>query len=77
MLLPNDQKKIDRCTAENNGICLYKPRVCDGLCNNCPLDIAPGEKIETGLTYQPRLVLSYDELNALENRCLPSGGEYE
>ena len=72
MLLPNDQRKIDRCTAENGGQCLYKFRKCNGLCNNCPLDIQPGDRIETGVQYQPRRVLSYEELNALEDRCLPA-----
>lgn len=73
MLLPNDQRKIDRCTEENNGNCLYNSaRVCDGLCNNCPLDIQPGDRIETGVQYQPRRVLSYEEMNAIENRCLPA-----
>lgn len=37
MLLPNDQRKVDYCR-DNNGICPYRHRVCDGLCNNCGLD---------------------------------------
>lgn len=38
MLTPGDQKHIDRCRDENNGICLYRHRTCDGVCNNCPMD---------------------------------------
>lgn len=38
MLTPNDQKKVDYCKENNNGICPYKHKVCDGLCNNCGLD---------------------------------------
>ena len=38
MLLPNDQKKVDYCKENNNGICPYIYKVCDGLCNNCGLN---------------------------------------
>lgn len=38
MLLPNDQRKVDYCKENNNGICPYIHKVCDGLCNNCGLD---------------------------------------
>lgn len=38
MLLPNDQCKVDYCKENNNGICPYIHKVCDGLCNNCGLD---------------------------------------
>ena len=71
MLAPNDRAKIEYCAENNGGKCPYKPRTCDGLCNNCPLNIAPGDKIETGLKYQPRTNTTYEELNSLENRCLP------
>ena len=71
MLCPNDQKKIDYCAENNGGKCPYKCRVCDGICNNCPLDITPGDKIQTGAKYTARTVPSYEELNALENHCLP------
>lgn len=71
MLCENDKRKVDYCAANNNGKCPYKCRVCDGLCNNCPLNIQPGDKIKTGTAYNPRRVLTYEELNTLENRCLP------
>lgn len=71
MLTATDRAKIEYCAANNNGKCLYKPRTCDGLCNNCPLNIQPGDKIQTGTAYTPRRVPTYEEMNALENRCLP------
>lgn len=71
MLAPSDRAKIKYCAENNGGKCPYKCRVCDGLCNNCPLNIQPGDKIQTGTAYTPRRVLTYEELNALENRCLP------
>ena len=43
MLTPNDQRKVDYCRDNNNGICPYRHRVCDGLCNNCGLDASPTE----------------------------------
>lgn len=43
MLTPNDQKKVDYCKENNNGICSYIHRVCDGLCNNCRLNTTTGE----------------------------------
>ena len=71
MLAPNDQKHIDYCAENNGGQCPYKCRTCDGLCNNCPLDITPGDRITTGLKYTPRKVLTAIELDYLESRCLP------
>lgn len=44
MLLPNDQRKIDYCKENNNGICPYVHKVCDGLCNNCGLNETKPEK---------------------------------
>lgn len=72
MLTASDRAKVEYCAENNNGKCPYKYRTCDGLCNNCPLNIQPGDKIQTGTTYTPRRVLSYEELNTLENCCLPS-----
>ena len=71
MLAPNDQKHVDYCAANNGGKCQYKCRTCDGLCNNCPLDIAPGDCITTGLQYTPRTAVTSAELDYLEGRCLP------
>lgn len=45
MLSPNDQRKIDYCKENNNGICPYVHKVCDGLCNNCGLNETKPEKI--------------------------------
>lgn len=43
MLSPNDQRKVDYCKENNNGICPYRHSVCDGLCNNCGLDATTTE----------------------------------
>ena len=73
MLTDTDRAKIEYCAENNSGKCPYKFRVCDGLCNNCPLDIQTGGTIQTGIPYTPRIVTTYEELNALEDRCLPKG----
>ena len=38
MLSPNDQRKVDYCKENNNGICPFVHKICDGLCNNCGLN---------------------------------------
>lgn len=38
MLCASDQHHIDVCKEQNNGICLYRHKECDGICNNCPMD---------------------------------------
>ena len=38
MLTPNDQRKVDYCKENNNGICPFVHKICDGLCNNCGLN---------------------------------------
>ena len=38
MLSPNDQRKVNYCKENNNGICPFVHKICDGLCNNCGLN---------------------------------------
>lgn len=71
MLAPNDQKHVDYCTENNGGKCPYKSRTCDGLCNNCPLDIAAGDIITAPFAQIRQTAVTWDELDYLESRCLP------
>ena len=43
MLSPNDQHKVDYCKENNNGICPFVHKICDGLCNNCGLNESKAE----------------------------------
>ena len=43
MLSPNDQRKVDYCKENNNGICPFVHKICDGLCNNCGLNESKAE----------------------------------
>lgn len=35
-----EEIRISYCMENNNGICPYVHKVCDGLCNNCGLNAA-------------------------------------
>ena len=76
MLAPNDQRHIDYCTANNGGKCPCKPRTCDGLCNNCPLDLVPGDIIRTHTAQQVRRDIADYVLDFLEGRCLPHDTDF-
>lgn len=41
MLTDRDKMHVDFCAEHNNGYCIYKHRICDGICNNCGLDAEP------------------------------------
>ena len=59
------------------GKCPYRARACDGLCNNCmkkaELTRPANYKPEIKTVTSNRKTMSWDELDALEDRCL---GDY-
>ena len=59
----------ERIKEITKGVCPYKRKVCDGLCNNCGIlaSSTPQNKI---VKCKNSFNYSYDDLNALEDRCI-------
>lgn len=43
MMTANDIAKKEFCQRTNGGYCLFKVKKCDGLCNNCGIDVTRDE----------------------------------
>lgn len=60
----------ERIKEITKGICPYKHRVCDGLCNNCGI-LANSESTFTKIIPSKQAcICTYDDLNTLEDRVI-------
>ena len=60
----------ERIKEITNGVCPYKCKVCDGLCNNCEILAAPENTFAKIIPSKQGCICTYEDLNALEDRVL-------
>ena len=66
----------ERIKEITKGVCPYKNKVCDGLCNNCGI-LAKSENTFTKIIPSKQgCVCTWDDLDALENMAMSITGDY-
>ena len=60
----------ERIKEITNGVCPYKCKVCDGLCNNCEILATPENTFAKITPSKQGCICTYEDLNTLEDRVL-------
>ena len=64
----------ERIKAVTKGVCPYKHKICDGLCNNCSIVsevLYPASNTNTKISPAKQgYICTYEDLNILEDKAL-------
>ena len=60
----------ERIKEITQGICPYKRKVCDGLCNNCGILATPENTFTKIIPSKQGCLCTHEDLNVIEDRIL-------
>ena len=60
----------ERIKEITKGVCPYKNKVCDGLCNNCGILATPESTFTKIIPSKQSRICTYEDLNTLENLAM-------
>lgn len=67
----------ERIKEITKGVCPYKSKVCDGLCNNCGILAKPENTFTKNTTSSKQgYICTYEDLNTLEDMAMNINGDY-
>lgn len=62
----------ERIKQITKGVCPYKRKACDGLCNNCGI-MASHETTRKTVPAKNGTVITWNDMNSIEDRCIYDG----